>query len=316
VLQRQDPSIPNAENMTAALVFSLVFQGGPTKMCRFIAYIGNPILLSEILFKPKYSLIKQSIKAREGDVALNGDGFGIGWYIPEDQMPGVFVSIQPAWNDRNLLHIAPKIRSGCFFAHVRSASFGAVSQFNSHPFYYKNWLFMHNGNIGGFSTIKRHIRRRLPDEIYDWIQGQTDSEHFFALFLDNLHKSKMHITVENTAKIMKNTIKELLTMQKKYGIDETTYLTAALTDGKSILATRYVSNPNEVAPTLYYSEGSRYECYDNGVCHMHPPDNGNKAVLIASEKLSSYKADWKEVPNNHMLLVDEELMVSLQPIEW
>ena len=88
-------------------------------MCRFVAYRGHPILTDELLFKPVNSLIKQSIHAQESEEPLNGDGFGLGWYSPEiDLNPAIFTSIQPAWNNRNLAQLSPKIRSDCFFAHV------------------------------------------------------------------------------------------------------------------------------------------------------------------------------------------------------
>ncbi|MGH7456197.1 MAG: class II glutamine amidotransferase, partial [bacterium] len=145
-------------------------------MCRFLAYKGAPITLDNLLFQPKNSLIHQSYKAQERPEPLNGDGFGVGWYVPElDPEPAVFVSTTPAWNNRNLRYNASKVRSGCIFAHVRAASVGSVSEANCHPFHYQKFLFMHNGNIGGFKVIKRHLRNRLSDELYDWIHGQPDS---------------------------------------------------------------------------------------------------------------------------------------------
>ena len=46
-------------------------------MCRWIAYSGAPIYLDELLFKPKHSLIDQSLAARKGETTTNGDGFGV-----------------------------------------------------------------------------------------------------------------------------------------------------------------------------------------------------------------------------------------------
>ena len=91
-------------------------------MCRFVSYIGHQkILLSELLEKPKNSLISQSRAAQESSFVLNADGFGVAWYDNSiDQFAGVFKSIRPAWNDNNLHHIASKIKSDCFIGHVRS----------------------------------------------------------------------------------------------------------------------------------------------------------------------------------------------------
>jgi predicted glutamine amidotransferase len=47
-------------------------------MCRWLAYSGSRILLEELLYKPAYSLIDQSIHSRLGATTTNGDGFGVG----------------------------------------------------------------------------------------------------------------------------------------------------------------------------------------------------------------------------------------------
>ena len=49
------------------------------------------------------------------------------------------------------------------------------------------------------TKIKRYLRRQLSDEIYDWIRGQTDSEHMFGLFLDIFKKNKCHFVAEEIA---------------------------------------------------------------------------------------------------------------------
>src|SRR5437588_2246294 len=154
-------------------------------MCRFLAYKGSPILMDKLLYQPKNSLIHQSFEARERREPLNGDGFGIGWYVHDiAPTPVVYLSVRPAWNDFNLRSIAPRTRADCMFAHVRAASTGDVTEINCHPFNYNDLLFMHNGDIGGFDKLRRPLRRRLSDAVDQWIRGQTDSEHFFGLFLD------------------------------------------------------------------------------------------------------------------------------------
>jgi glutamine amidotransferase len=115
-------------------------------MCRWLAYSGSPILLSRALYTPAHSLIDQSLHSTMGAEPTDGDGFGIGWYdaMPE---PGVFHSIEPAWNDQNLRELAGHITSGHFFAHIRAAIGSAVQQTNCHPFRHEGWLFMHNGFV-------------------------------------------------------------------------------------------------------------------------------------------------------------------------
>ena len=286
-------------------------------MCRFTAYIGKPIILAEVLFQPKNSLIRQSMHAREmaDKDPTNGDGFGVGWYNPEiSSDPALFTSVLPAWNDQNLLYISPKIYSSCFLAHVRAASQGGVSQFNCHPFHYQRFLFMHNGTIGGFSILKRHIRHLMSDPIYDWVKGQTDSEHFAGLFLENFFKQKVHYHIEEFAKIFIMTLHQINKLREKYEVKETAYINYVISDGRSLLAARYTSDLKEGASTLYYSAGDSL-CIQDGICHMHKKKSEDGAVLVVSEKLDSHQADWQEVPINQMLLVDDDLSIKTMKVE-
>lgn len=284
-------------------------------MCRFIAYLGTPILMDEILLKPKNSLIKQSIGARESQEPLNGDGFGVGWYEHEiDITPAVFTSIQPAWNDRNLRNIAPKIKSSCIFAHIRAASVGGVSIFNCHPFHYNQFLFMHNGKVGGFNKMRRHLARELTDESFNWIKGQTDSEHVCALFLDIFTKNRCKSNADDIAAALRETIQWVENLMRKEGILEPSFMNIAITDGYSMVAVRHTSDPALHARTLYYSAGENFT-FEGDACHLSPsigPEN--KAVLIVSEKLTSYEADWHPIKNNYLLKVDKKFSLSLETL--
>ncbi len=70
-------------------------------MCRWAAYIGQPIFLDEIISRPGHSLIHQSHCATECHSAINADGFGIAWYGARPE-PGLYRDILPAWSDPNL----------------------------------------------------------------------------------------------------------------------------------------------------------------------------------------------------------------------
>ena len=118
-------------------------------MCRWLAYSGSPVRIEELLYKPKHSLIDQSLHSQLGAETTNGDGFGVGWYGPVET-PGVFHSIEPAWNDRNLRELAAHIESPLVFAHIRASTGSPVQQTNCHPFRHGRWLWMHNGLIGDF----------------------------------------------------------------------------------------------------------------------------------------------------------------------
>ncbi len=77
-------------------------------MCRFALYLGPPVRLSQLVTEPTNSIIHQSYHSHERPEPLNGDGFGVAWYVPDIRPePAVFRSTTPAWNNHNLLHLAP-----------------------------------------------------------------------------------------------------------------------------------------------------------------------------------------------------------------
>src|SRR5213076_1822836 len=151
-------------------------------MCRWLAYSGSPILIKEALYEGPNSLVSQSLHSRLGAEPTNGDGFGVGWYGAANN-PGVFHSIEPAWNDQNLREIAGHISSPLFFAHIRAAIGSAVQQTNCHPFRYGQWLFMHNGFIGDFQLVKRDLILAVDPSLFASIEGSADTEVFFYLAL-------------------------------------------------------------------------------------------------------------------------------------
>src|SRR5215469_6529373 len=94
-------SAPLPPRRACATLYVTCPRGKEPPMCRWLAYTGSPILVEKALYSPAHSLIEQSLHSELGAEATNGDGFGLGWY--DDQpLPGVFRSIEPAWNDQNL----------------------------------------------------------------------------------------------------------------------------------------------------------------------------------------------------------------------
>lgn len=283
-------------------------------MCRLLAYLGTPIIVDKLLYQPKNSLVNQSINAKEIEEPLNGDGFGIGWYVPElHEEPVTFVSVNPAWSNRNLRNLAPKIKTGCLIAHVRAASVGEVSESNCHPFQYQNFLMMHNGGVEHFSRIKRRLRESLSDELYNWIKGQTDSEHLFANLLNHLLAgNEARVGVEEVLHAFEKTFQQLKALMREHDIHEPAYLNMMVTEGTFFVGTRYSTDDTCEPLTLYHSEGGRYVIED-GISDVVAAEDDDHAVLIVSEKLTE-EDHWTAIPPNHFVIVDNALNVKVRPI--
>lgn len=242
-------------------------------MCRWLAYWGTPVYLDSLIFEPEHSLIQQSLRARKTDVITNGDGFGVGWY-GERRTPGLYRDILPAWNDPNLKSLAHQVRSPLFFAHVRASTGTATSRANCHPFGYGSWLFMHNGQIGGYQRVRRTLESRLDDAHYAARLGTTDSELFFhLLFGFGLERDPLEA--------LRRTVGLVTGEMWRAGVEEPLRLTAALTDGRQLVVIRFATDPQ--APSLFWSARGG-------------------TLLIVSEPLDGHAEAWNEVPEGHLLV--------------
>jgi glutamine amidotransferase len=252
------------------------------------------VLLEELLLKPAHSLIDQSLHSKLGATTTNGDGFGIGWYGVGDT-PGVFHSIEPAWNDRNLKDLSRHLVSPLVFAHIRASTGGAIQQTNCHPFRYGSWLWMHNGLIREFATIKRDLAFAVDPSLYAEIEGSTDSELFFYLALTFGLEHDPPTAVERAVGFIEET-------GRANGIEHPVQMTVATTDGSSVWAFRYSSEGN--SRSLFYStaiETLRAQYPDNPVLH----GLSDETRLVVSEPLGDLVGAWNEVPESSCGIVQE-----------
>ena len=211
-------------------------------MCRWSVYAGPEIFLSDILFNQQYSLIQQSILARESSWKTNGDGFGVAWYDKKKE-PGLFKDILPAWNDENLRSLAEQVQSKLFFAHVRATTGTCVSRSNCHPFRYNHWVFMHNGKIGGWNDCRKDVESLIDKKYYRHRLGTTDSE---ALFLVALSEG----LEDDPAAALCRAISRILRVMQDQCVDEPMRISCACSDGNQVWALRF--STDRQSPTLYY----------------------------------------------------------------
>ncbi|KAK1594733.1 nucleophile aminohydrolase [Colletotrichum navitas] len=309
-------------------------------MCRFLVYRGSDeILLSKLILDPTHSILKQSfdsrlrLDTRRGQ--NNADGFGIGFYTDSKlgHAPCLFTSTIPAWNCTNLQRIASKTASQLIFAHVRATTEGSLSEDNCHPFCHGSLMWMHNGGLGGWKYIKRRLGERLADKWYLGVQGGTDSEWAFALFLDTLERMGLDPSSQPAngfgptvlRKTMLKTIaiiNELIdgipesTIQSE-NVDTRSLLNFAVTDGKSVICTRYISSATDEAASLYYSSGTEWGTRTSAVSdrnyQMERQDKGADIVLVASEPLTFERENWVNVPTNSILTIHNQT-VMVHPI--
>lgn len=109
------------------------------------------------------------------------DGFGLAWFDKNKwiiyKQPVIF------HKDAHLDQTLANITSNLIVGHIRNKTDSGVSVENTHPFLYKNQLFLHNGWIKDFTEHRSQILSHIHKKYHRHIQGETDSEHLFYLFL-------------------------------------------------------------------------------------------------------------------------------------
>ncbi|GIH09388.1 class II glutamine amidotransferase [Rhizocola hellebori] len=253
-------------------------------------------MLEELLYKPTHSLIDQSLHSRLGVETTNGDGYGVGWYLPADgQRPGTLKGIGPAWGSRNLREVAASVRSPLFLAHIRASTGTPVQESNCHPFRFENWLWMHNGMIADYHKVKRDIMLAIDPDLFPDIEGSTDSEAMFYLALTFGLRDDPPIAIEQMAGFIED-------VGHRHGVENPLQMTIATSDGERLWAVRYSSVHN--SRSLFFSTDVE------DLRRLHP-DNpmlqgiSDETRLIVSEPLGDLPGAWNAVPEAHWGVVQE-----------
>jgi glutamine amidotransferase len=280
------------------------------------------MLLSDLLTRPAHSIINQSFDSRlrlDMRNPINGDGFGVGYYSSTNH-PCIFKAITPAWNNVNLNSLSECTTSNLVFGHVRASTQGVLAESNCHPFAYGKVMFMHNGGIAGFSLIKRKFVLHIENKFFISIQGSTDSECCFALYLDTLYKMGYDPEDPNTVfchTILKSAMLKTLEIIKNWQVEvtsEPSLLNFAVTDGESVVVCRYITSVSEEAASLHFSTGSRFFEYEPGLFKMERLNRSQDVIFVASEPLTFERGDWMCVPSNTVITISKNNTVLVYPI--
>lgn len=247
----------------------------------------------------------------------------MGYYTPPELLPllgpdpCIFTSTIPAWNCTNLARLASKTVSPLIFAHVRASTEGALAEINCHPFSRGCLMWMHNGGIGSFASgVKRKLVSDVGDRWFDGVSGSTDSEWAFALFLDSLERMGYDPDgADYQTSGFGHTVlrKAILTVIKRINgyigqlpedARDVSLLNFAVTDGKSVVCTRYVSSKTDEAASLFFSSGTSWTNKGDktvggeakGDYRMERGDRGADIVLVASEPLTFERGVQRSSP--------------------
>jgi glutamine amidotransferase len=78
-----------------------------------------------------------------------------------------------------------------------------------------------------------------------------------------------------------------------------------VSDGHTVVATRYISSRTSEASSLFFSSGTSFDEYEPtaGLYRMTKADKRERIIMIASEPLTFERTDWIEVKTNMMVVI-------------
>ena len=293
-------------------------------MCRALAYLGQPVLLENLLFRPDSALVKQSYMPQMQDL-FNLAGFGMkAWDrdSPDPDRPYSYASTALPMFDRNLKSLAEKIRPSCVLAHVRGVHFntdGIISQQNVHPFQFPGCriALAHNGDLERMRDMKPALLGHIRPEFARMINGTTDTEWIYALFLSHFENPAGHVSADEIAAALEKTLAVIRQVRGKLGIVNWSPVNLFITTGKQLVAVRYcfdfgcyrtddpalVSQAGFDFQSLWYTSGREYG-YHDGEWKMTGGADTADSIMIASEPLTRDVSTWLEVPEYSMIYAD------------
>jgi predicted glutamine amidotransferase len=175
---------------------------------------------------------------------------------------------------------------------------------------------------------------RLPTHLFDAIQGHTDSEFWFMLFLHYLGVGDARAgpvgaghSAEALIAAMRRTLARVLELTAAAG-DPRCVCNFVVTEGTTVVATR-MAGPGCTPASLYYASGSGWESSGAGYVMSHR-ERVPYAYIIASEPLTSdakvrvscfcflssdFDKDWVVIPAQSIAAITQDSDFLILPIK-
>jgi predicted glutamine amidotransferase len=290
-------------------------------MCRALLYLGEPVLLDNLLYQPDSALVRQSTMPRMLHM-MNLAGFGMRAWDRQSRAPGqpwAYASTELPVFDRNLKNLAEKVEAGAVLAHVRGVAYSTavdIALANVHPFQFPEaaLAMAHNGDLARFAELKPALAAHVPPAIARHVRGTTDSEWIYALVLSGLRDPGDVPTGDELVAAIERALAIIRRERARLGIDLSSSVNLFFADGTQLAAVRYcfdfgryatgdaarVHEANLSFLSLWYTLGRGYGLHD-GEWKMTGGAEAANSILVASEPLTRDVASWVEVPEYSVL---------------
>jgi glutamine amidotransferase len=291
-------------------------------MCRALLYLGEPVLLDDLLFRPDSSLVNQAYMPKMLHM-LNLAGFGMMAWDRAGAAPDAphrYHSVALPIFDRNLKSLATKVKAECVVAHVRGVAYSTtvnVSEQNTHPFRFDGCTvaMAHNGDIYRIGEMKPTLTAHIKPEFQRQIAGSTDSEWVYALLLSQLPDPMREPEGDELPDAVARTVDILRAARTAHGIDISSSCNLFVATGKQVLGLRHcfdfgryrTGSPDQVHEanmaflSMWFTTGRDFGLRDGEWQMAGGGEDVPHAIMVASEPLSSNTSSWLEVPEYGMV---------------
>ncbi len=249
-------------------------------MCRLLGVVCNEATDFRFsLHEAPRSLAVLSAEHADGwGLAVHGSGNG--WELHRNPVR--------AGDCARFHEVAAGARGEILVAHIRKRTVGPIGAENTHPFRRGSLVFAHNGTIAGIDTFEA----RTSDARRKEIEGQTDSERFFAWLLTKLDE-RGHDRIDDA---LGSAVDEAVEEPR---LGAANFL---LSNGAALWAFRFgrtlhmlERHPGD--PVVHKRQASETDA------ELETPWSPRRhAVLVASEQMTN--EPWGEVPERTLLRID------------
>jgi glutamine amidotransferase len=293
-------------------------------MCRALLYLGEPVLLDNLLYQPDSALVRQSYMPKMLNL-LNLAGFGLRAWDPRShapEKPYFYGSPSLPVFDRNLKNLAEKVRAGCVLAHVRGVAYSPavdISLQNVHPFQFDElpWALAHNGDLAGMEQMKPLLAPHVRPAFLQKIRGTTDSEWIYALFVSQLEDPTRAAGESEIFGALERTLGLIRAARDELDIRVSSSVNLFIANGSQAAALRYcfdfgcyrTEDPAKVHEanlnflSLWYTLGRDYDLHE-GEWKMSGGAERADSILVASEPLTRDTSSWVELPEYGALFAE------------
>ena len=178
-----------------------------------------------------------------------------------------------------------KQKADSLLIHVRKVTIGEPSERNSHPFMSGRFSFVHNGTLG-------KTDQSIFDPVRGRTTGETDSEYYFHLVIDELSAEEEHAKERVSEEITKTV--RALRVGTSYQGGGFTSASSLLTDGRYAYVLREF---DEGHPFV-----QKFNAHDYYTLFLGLGEHGER--IVCSEQILLSGVTWTLLPNHSLTVID------------